>query len=107
MIKIVQCVVAGIFTNGGAKPNIIPEEAELFYLVRAPNVSELRVFQDKVSACFRAAATATGCTVSRLFFYNPRYIFQISKRSMTRSGPEWDDEFTTFWFWGKHLRNLA
>ena len=52
-----------IFTNGGTKPNIIPEKASLCYYIRAPHFSELRQLQKKVVDCFEAAAQATGCMV--------------------------------------------
>ena len=55
--------VHGVITNGGVKPNIIPEKAELYYYIRAPNVTELEELRAKVSACFEAAAVATGCQV--------------------------------------------
>ncbi len=59
------CKVHGVITNGGAKPNIIPEESALSYFVRAPNKVELMALQKKIHACFEAAAAATGCQVSQ------------------------------------------
>ena len=56
--------VHGIFTNGGAKPNIIPEKSSLLFYIRAPNVTELETLVAKVKACFEAAAKATGCEVA-------------------------------------------
>ena len=55
--------VQGVITNGGVKPNIIPEKAELYYYIRAPNVTELEELRVKVSTCFEAASVATGCQV--------------------------------------------
>ena len=55
--------VHSIITNGGTKPNIIPEKASLYYYIRAPSVAEIKQLKEKVVACFEAAATATGCTV--------------------------------------------
>ena len=55
--------VHAVFTNGGVKPNIIPEKASLLYYVRAPTREELDVLKEKVIACFHAAAQATGCSV--------------------------------------------
>ncbi len=55
--------VSGIFTNGGVKPNIIPEKASLQYYIRAPTRAELQIVTEKLTACFQAAASATGCTV--------------------------------------------
>eukprot|EP00057_Strongylocentrotus_purpuratus_P032867 XP_789189.2 PREDICTED: peptidase M20 domain-containing protein 2 [Strongylocentrotus purpuratus] len=53
--------VHGIFSNGGAKPNIIPEEAELFYYMRAPTQEALSQVKKKVVGCAQGAAVATGC----------------------------------------------
>ena len=55
--------VHGIIVNGGAKPNIIPGKTIMNYLLRAPNDDELAFLRDKVLACFKSAADATGCTV--------------------------------------------
>ena len=55
---------AGIFTNGGIKPNIIPEKAELHYYLRAPTVEELEELKAKVEGCIQGCALATGCKVS-------------------------------------------
>ena len=56
--------VHGVITNGGVKPNIIPEKSSMLYYIRAPIVSELNQLRKKVEACFEAAAQATGCSVS-------------------------------------------
>ena len=53
--------VHGVITNGGAKPNIIPEKASMEYYIRAPTRNEVYAFAEKIRACFEAAASATGC----------------------------------------------
>jgi len=55
--------VHGIITNGGAKPNIIPELTTMEYYLRAPTKGEVKDLYNKVMACYEAAAKATGCTV--------------------------------------------
>jgi len=55
--------INGIITNGGAKPNIIPEQSAMSYSIRAPTKQEMAELKSKVMACFEAAAKATGCTV--------------------------------------------
>ena len=55
--------VHGVFTNGGVKPNIIPEKSKLEYYLRALTVPDLETLKEKVVACFQAAALATGCEV--------------------------------------------
>ncbi|CAG5127223.1 unnamed protein product [Candidula unifasciata] len=59
--------VHGVITNGGDKPNIIPETAELLYYARAPSGEELQDIQRRLGGCFQGAATATGCTVTYAF----------------------------------------
>ena len=56
--------VHGVITNGGVKPNIIPEKASMSYYIRAPTPSELKILRKKVEACFEAAARATGCSLN-------------------------------------------
>ncbi|KAL3882708.1 hypothetical protein ACJMK2_029021 [Sinanodonta woodiana] len=55
--------VHGIIKKGGTKPNIIPEETELEFYVRAPTSVELAVLEGKVHQCFESAAISTGCRV--------------------------------------------
>ncbi|KXJ10851.1 Peptidase M20 domain-containing protein 2 [Exaiptasia diaphana] len=55
--------VHGVFTEGGVKPNIIPDRATLVYDVRAPTEAERSLLVKKVCSCFESAAVATGCTV--------------------------------------------
>jgi amidohydrolase len=53
--------VHGIITDGGRAPNIIPERAACFYYVRADDVDEVERTRERVIACARGAALATGC----------------------------------------------
>lgn len=55
--------VHGIISNGGAKPNIIPEKSTLEYFVRTPTAAELDVLAGKVKNIFESAAQASGCQV--------------------------------------------
>ncbi|PVD29140.1 hypothetical protein C0Q70_11737 [Pomacea canaliculata] len=55
--------VHGVIINGGLKPNIIPDQSELLYYLRAPTVLELDVLTKKVTDCIHGAAQATGCQV--------------------------------------------
>ncbi|XP_029204279.2 peptidase M20 domain-containing protein 2-like [Acropora millepora] len=56
--------VHGIISEGGVKPNIIPDRAQLIYYIRAPADVELKVLKGKIINCFQAAAKATGCQVA-------------------------------------------
>ena len=56
--------VHGVITDGGTKPNIIPETSSIVCYIRAPTRDELATLASKVKACFSAAAEATGCQCS-------------------------------------------
>lgn len=56
--------IHGVITNGGAKPNIIPEKTELEYYLRAPTNADLAVLKSKVEPIFHSAAQSTGCQVN-------------------------------------------
>mmetsp|Transcript_55756 Transcript_55756/g.125930 ORF Transcript_55756/g.125930 Transcript_55756/m.125930 type:complete len:466 (+) Transcript_55756:65-1462(+) len=53
--------VHGVITNGGLKPNIIPDLTEAEFAIRAPDNSELADLKRMIQRCFDAAAMATGC----------------------------------------------
>ena len=55
--------VHGIISNGGSKPNIIPEKTSMEYMIRAPDRIDLKLLVGRIRACFEAAAMATGCQV--------------------------------------------
>ena len=54
--------IHGIITKGGNAPNIVPDETEGFFYVRAANAEELAPLKKRVQACLEAGALATGCT---------------------------------------------
>jgi amidohydrolase len=54
--------VHGIFTDGGAKTNIVPERAEMDWMVRTGRVEDLDDLVERVHACLAAGAAAAGCT---------------------------------------------
>ncbi|KAG0422423.1 hypothetical protein HPB47_001748 [Ixodes persulcatus] len=53
----------GIVKEGGTAANIIPEHTEMEFTFRAKDSKNLLVLKEKLESCFRAAATATGCSV--------------------------------------------
>ncbi|OKL63502.1 hypothetical protein UA08_01559 [Talaromyces atroroseus] len=55
--------VHGTIVNGGEQPNIIPMSASVDYCMRASSVKSLKDLKEKITKCFEAAATATGCGV--------------------------------------------
>jgi amidohydrolase len=55
--------IHGIVSNGGERPNVIPNSTTLQYYIRSPDTKSLNALTDRVFKCFEAAATATGCQV--------------------------------------------
>jgi amidohydrolase len=53
--------IHGIITEGGVAPNIIPERAACHFYVRASEPAELVRMKERLLACARGAAEATGC----------------------------------------------
>ena len=53
----------GIFTDGGAKANIVPATAAAEWYVRSTNLATLEPLKERVAACLRAGADAAGCEV--------------------------------------------
>ena len=81
--------VHGVITNGGAKPNIIPEKAAMEYYIRAPNKTELALLRKKMETCFEAAAKATNCSVE-IVEPTPTYYNVINNPTLTaRYGENW------------------
>jgi len=56
--------IHAIFTDGGQKPNVVPERAAMQCYVRSPTVGSLEVLKERVTACIEAGAMATGCRPS-------------------------------------------
>lgn len=56
--------IHGIFSHGGAKPNIVPEFAETTWYIRSTNRERLAALRDRVIACQQAGALAAGCEVT-------------------------------------------
>ena len=55
--------VHGIITDGGQKPNIVPERAAGLFYIRAANDKRLAKLRQRVEACFHAGAQACGAEV--------------------------------------------
>jgi metal-dependent amidase/aminoacylase/carboxypeptidase family protein len=53
----------GVITDGGQAPNVVPERASVRYYVRALDRPYLDQVVDRVKACARAGALATGADV--------------------------------------------
>jgi amidohydrolase len=53
--------IHGVVTNGGVKPNIIPNLASALFYLRADSLQGLEEVKARIIPCFEGAATATGC----------------------------------------------
>jgi amidohydrolase len=66
--------VHGIFTDGGARPNIIPERAALLFYLRSPHPETLRDLADRLARVAHGAAEMTGCAVELSWDSLPAYL---------------------------------
>ena len=64
--------IHGIFTDGGAKANIVPVTAAAEWYVRSTNLSTIEPLKERVAACLRAGADAAGCEAD-LEWADPAY----------------------------------
>ena len=64
--------IHGVFTDGGAKPNIVPATAAAEWYVRSTNLLTLEPLKERVAACLRGGADAAGCAVD-LEWADPAY----------------------------------
>ncbi|MFI5718716.1 amidohydrolase [Nocardia sp. NPDC051750] len=56
--------VHGVVTAAGTAPNAIPGDSAGRWYVRAADLTELSVIEERVLDCFRAGALATGCELA-------------------------------------------
>ncbi|MBK0869178.1 M20 family metallopeptidase [Saccharopolyspora sp. HNM0986] len=59
--------VHGIITDGGARPNVVPERAAAQFYVRSADAGSLRDVAGRIEAIARGAAEMTGCGVELLW----------------------------------------
>ncbi|MHB8732685.1 MAG: M20 family metallopeptidase [bacterium] len=74
--------IHGIITDGGQAVNIIPERAAAKFGVRAEDGKYVRYLAERVEACARAAAEATGARVETsrgVFFDSFRYVPALAR----------------------------
>ncbi|MFQ5879918.1 MAG: M20 family metallopeptidase [Dehalococcoidia bacterium] len=77
--------VHGIITDGGQAVNVIPHHAAASLLVRAEDDDYLEELRQKVLACFRAAAEASGCRLEFHWGEESRYKAMRSNRSLAQA----------------------
>jgi amidohydrolase len=66
--------IHGIITDGGQKPNIVPERAAALFYLRSAQPQTLTELSDRARAIFEAAATATGTRVEIGWDPTPTYL---------------------------------
>lgn len=66
--------VHGVFTDGGARPNVVPDRAALLFYLRSADPDTLRDLADRMSAVAHGAATMAGCGVELHWDQQPPYL---------------------------------
>ncbi|WIX82932.1 M20 family metallopeptidase [Amycolatopsis carbonis] len=66
--------VHGVFTDGGARPNVIPERAALLFYLRSADPETLRDLAKRMTAIAHGAAEMTGCGVELTWDSQPAYL---------------------------------
>lgn len=95
----IQCVV----TSGGVQPNVIPDYAEIWYFLRAPNIVELKDLLRRLTLCAEAGALASETKMSRYIVTGTWPV--LPNLSLTQLGwdnlnllgiPQWTEEEVNF-----------
>ncbi|RUS83952.1 hypothetical protein EGW08_008307, partial [Elysia chlorotica] len=88
-----EWVARGVILNGGRRADMIPEEASMEYLIKAPKPIEIKVLGSMLHQCFNGAATATGCkfeveSTGKEFLCNvvPEALVELYQRNATLMG---------------------
>ena len=82
-----------IITNGGKAPNIVPDEAEVYYYVRAHEPKNLAEVTERVRDIAKGAALMTGTTAEEIFesatssMLPNKYIADLHYEQMKLIGP--------------------
>jgi amidohydrolase len=63
--------IHGIFTDGGAKPNIVPDYAAQEWFVRSATPTRLLALEERVLNALAAGASATGCDFTSTWISPP------------------------------------
>jgi len=77
--------VHGIITDGGQAVNVVPGHAAAAFLLRAEDDDYLEELKDKVLACFRAGAEATGARLEHRWGEDARYRAMRSNRALAEA----------------------
>ena len=74
--------VHGIITHGGKAANIIPDYARAVFMARGMTLAETMVMVEKVEACAKAGALATGATLEVTSHLDVMYAPYIPNRAL-------------------------
>ncbi len=77
--------IHGIITDGGQAVNVVPEHAAGAFLLRAEDDDYLEELKEKVLACFRAGAEATGARLEYHWGEESRYRAMRSNRALAEA----------------------
>ncbi|MFC4005533.1 M20 family metallopeptidase [Prauserella oleivorans] len=64
----------GVFTDGGARPNVVPDRAAVLFYLRSMRPETLRDLADRVAAVARGAAEMSGCGLDLRWDPQPAYL---------------------------------
>ncbi|KPK48273.1 MAG: hypothetical protein AMJ77_00315 [Dehalococcoidia bacterium SM23_28_2] len=77
--------IHGIITDGGQAVNVVPERSAASFLLRAEDDDYLEELKEKVLACFRAGAEATGARLEYRWGEEARYRAMRSNRALAEA----------------------
>ncbi len=84
---------------GGSAPNVVQDHTKMYYLVRAPRITQVDEILERVITCAKGAAMMTGTTVETEHKMGYSDVFQntviariLSKAAEEIGPPEWDEE---------------
>lgn len=66
--------VHGVITDGGKRPNVVPDRAAGLFYVRAADPGSLRDLAARIESIAHGAAEMTGCGVELIWDVNPPYL---------------------------------
>ncbi|KAE8422242.1 hypothetical protein BDV36DRAFT_279982 [Aspergillus pseudocaelatus] len=64
--------IHGVFEDGGAAPNVIPEYTRMNWCIRSSTTKRSNELLDRVKKCFEAGAAAAGCSIN--YIPSPTYM---------------------------------
>lgn len=66
--------IHGIITDGGERPNVVPERAEILFYLRSEHPESLQVLSGRLADIVHGAALMTGCGVDLAWDEAPPYL---------------------------------